>query len=222
MPIVPLLLSAALATSAPDNFQAQLDARLAAMNASIAAAQRESQATLAPELAQLSLPVRDHLSAVQYCAFMIRHLNTPDPAPILAARTQAGWLDAVKGAPLAEGLDESIEWGSLGMRLEHPYFSKTNTDLGGPRVYIATQDGACTILTTNDPGASERTLAWLGSAKSGWKEFPHGREQRWRFFKVRNPNTWSAGIAIFHAVVPPAAQKAGVSSADVIAMTGLP
>lgn len=217
-----LVLSAVLASCAPAITQERMDASLAAMDTSFSAAARAASESAPGDLKRLALPVRDHLSAVQYCSFMIRHINATDPTPLKEARARAGWLDSKDQPP--EDASAAIDWGALfpSLRMPPGYFPKSASAASGPKVYYDAEVGVCALLSTNDAGADERTLAWLASPASGWKERRQPKGSPWRLFMLRDPNIFTDNLAVFHAVLPDAAKRAGISSADVVVMIGLP
>jgi hypothetical protein len=187
------------------------------LDQAMAEAKAEAARSAAAEFAQLRLPVTDHLSAVQYCAFQLRSIGAA-PELLNQARARSGFGPAEP--PVAPAVIDAIDFGALFPTLrDPPLFDRK---LAGRRVYADNAVGACTLLTFDEPGAAERTRAWLASPASGWVERRGRRRAPWRVYAVRDPTLLQDTLVIFEALVPEPARAQGVSAVHVVAMAGLP
>ncbi len=177
-----------------------------------------SAAALA-ELDELSLPVSDHLSAVRYCAFILSHI-TVDQNVFVVARQRAEWQQINGPRPMIS----SFDFGSLFPVIQtEPSFSHQAAVNPGSasRTYLEPNVGVCTILTTGEPAAQQKTSDWLRARGSTW--VAAGRSGAWRAYKLRNPvRLTQVDVRIFEAVLSAEAKNNGVTGLHVVALTGLP
>lgn len=171
------------------------------------------------ELDELSLPVSDHLSAVRYCAFMLSHIAV-DQSVLEIARQRADWQKINGPRPAISGFD----FGSLFPVIQtEPSFSHQAGGKPGSdsRTFLEPNVGVCTILTTGEPAAQQKTSDWLRAKDSSW--VAAGRSGAWRAYKLRNPvHITQVDVRIFEPVLSAEAKNSGVTGLHVVAMTGLP
>ncbi len=169
------------------------------------------------ELDGLALPVKHHLSAVQYCAFVLRHVEA-DERVIATARERAGWRVVDGPSPSTGPIDLETLYPII---RSPPSFTRQAPATSTGRTYLDPDVGTCTILTIGEPGAQERTAAWLKSPDSKWVKA--GGNRSWRAYKVRAPERMlQHDLRVIEAVLPADAKSAGITGLHVVALTGLP
>ena len=186
------------------------------------ASSSEKADTLIEEAAtRLTLPVADHLSAVQYCALFARAAPTSKPEALSRLRDRSA-LRKVESGPSHEAVG-AIPFGDLFplVRSDLLFDREASAQLNGGRTFVASEDGICAVLTMADMQAPARTTAWLNLIASGWQE---GRKSRggWRVYQVRQPTPWESDLVLFEAPLSDEARKRGVTAAHLVGVRGLP
>jgi hypothetical protein len=163
--------------------------------------------------------VTDHLSAVRYCAFVLRHIEA-DHNVLTAARQRAAWQQSEGPRPSILGFD----FGSLFPVIQtEPSFSHQASVRPGSasQTYLEPDVGVCTILTTGEQGAQQKAAEWLRARDSLW--VTAGQSGAWRSYKLRKPvRLTQVDVRIFEAVLPAEAKNNGITGLHVVALTGLP
>lgn len=199
--------------------QERLDASIKQLEQGYADAKTTSTGNAPKQLDLLRLPATDTISALSYCAFFIRYLNSSDPSPIEEAHRRVGFQPSQAKAFETAKL---VGFGDLFPTID-PLSLSFDRTVGGDlreRVFFDSGTGNCSVLS-READASDKLVAWLRSSESGLAELPT-RNKAWKVYGYKQPTAWEQSIRVFNAVPTKAMAGAGVTSATVVAIVGLP
>lgn len=199
--------------------QADLDTSIKQMEQAQADARSSSSENSRKRISSLRLPATDTASALSYCAFVIRYINSRDSAPLQEARGRVGFQPSNAKAVEAAKL---VNFGDLFPTLD-PLLLSFDRTVGGAlneRVFFDSGRGNCSVLS-REAGAYDKVTAWLNTPESGLVELPT-RNKGWKVYGYRQPTSWEQSIRVFNAIPTKAMTSAGFTSAIVVAVVGLP
>lgn len=195
-----------------------LDRTIAHLERQVAEMEKDNSAAANAAMpGALDLPVRDHLTAVKFCAARYRYLEADERLHADALK-RSGLKPGGGTAPAA--LSAAIPWMEIypAVRSEPDFAIRPTAARAGVEVYVSEDTGVCAILSRGDPGAAQQVRTWLSQDWTGGRRTRDG----WRAWQVRNPTFTESMVRVVEAPISAQAAKLGVTGAHVVFISGLP